>query len=231
MSTFLELAQATARESGTLSGVQPSSVVGQTGRLLKVVSYTAEAWRLIQLMHASWRFMRKELPSTCLTTAGTARYTAASWSITDLAAWITEEDTVSIYKQSTGVSDESHLRHIDWREWRRLYDFGAQSNDRPTRYAISPANEFCLGAAPDATYVVRGEYRRTPQILSANSDVPICPEQFHSIIVWRAVMLMDEHDEAPPQKIEYARQQYAALISAMERDQLPQITIGAAALA
>ena len=231
MSTFLELCQATARESGTLAGVQPSSVVAQTGRLLKVVNYTIEAWRLIQNMHASWRFMRKEMPSSAVTTAGTARYTAASWSISDFAEWITEEDTVSIYKQSLGVSDESGIRNIDWREWRRLYDRGTQEQARPSRYAISPANEFCLGQTPDAAYVVNGEYRRTVQVMSANTDEPICPARFHSIIPWRAVMLMDGHDEAPPNKIEYARQQYNALLSDMERDQLPRITVGAKPLA
>ena len=39
MANFLALCQKTARESGTIEGVLPSTVVGQSGRLLKVVNW------------------------------------------------------------------------------------------------------------------------------------------------------------------------------------------------
>jgi hypothetical protein len=230
MSTFLTLCQEVARDSGTVSGTQPTTVTGQSGRLGKIVAYTAEAWTRIQNLHAAWRFLRKEFPATALTASGTARYTGASWSITDLAEWITEPHAVTLYKQSTGVADEGEIRCVEWLEWRRVYGRGAQTNGRPSCYTISPAGEFCLGLTPDDTYVINGEYRRTPQVLAANADEPLCPARFHDIIKFRALMLLDEHDEAPL-PLSFAVVNFKDLLSSLERDQLPRVQIGGGPLA
>lgn len=231
---FLQLCQAVARESGTISGSnQPASVVGQSGRLLKIVNWTADAWKLIQNHRNSWRWMRKEFTGT--TTAGAGRYTAASWNITDFARWITDAQCsdympVSIYKQDSGVADEGVIAEIPWGLWRDKYGRGQQFNRRPTEYAISPAEEFCLGSIPDDTYVVRGEYYQRPQILANNEDVPNCPARFHDVIVWRAVLLLSEHDEAPF-PVAAARMKYDELMEDLERDQLPRIIVGGGPIA
>ena len=235
MSTYLQLCVKTGRESGTMAGTNITSVVNQIGRELKVVNYVADAWTQIQNLHAGWRWMRSEFPSTAVTVSGTARYTAASWSITDLAEWIpdteAEPDNVSIYKQSTGVSDEGRIEYIDFSTWRRLYDRGTQTNARPTHWSISPDNEFCLGPIPDAVYVVNGLYRETPQVLALNGDTPNCPARFHDIIVWKAVQMLNEHDEAAVPLIVTANAKYNAFLADLRRDQLPRITIGSAPLA
>lgn len=230
MATFLELAQGVARESGT-TGTPPSSVIGQTGRLGKIVNWTAEAWLLVQNRHSNWRFLRKELPDTALTSSGTARYTPAAWNITDHAAWITDEHSVTVYKQSEGVADEGEIAFIDWQSWRMMYDRGVQNGNRPVHYTISPAGELCFGPTPDAIYVVRGEYRRAPQILSANEDVPICHERFHNIVVWRGVLLLGEHDEATVIAIASAAKKYAQYFNDLERDEGPRFGWGAEPLA
>lgn len=222
---FLQLSQRVAKESGTVSGDGlPSTVVGQTGRLGKIVNWTSDAWLQIQNDRNAWRWMRKEF-SDKTTSAGTARYTAAAWNITDFAEWITDRDCpnyfpFSLYLQSAGVSDEGAIREIGWEEWRRKYGRGQQFTRRPTEYAISPSNELCLGSIPDATYVVNGEYRKTPQILSANEDTPECPERFHMVIVWRALMLLVKHDEAPPTVLAGAMQEHNRIMEDLERDQL-----------
>jgi len=49
---YLQLCQDTVRESGTISGdATPSTVTGQSGRLLKVVTWVAKAWQQIQNLH------------------------------------------------------------------------------------------------------------------------------------------------------------------------------------
>jgi hypothetical protein len=234
MSTYLELCQAVARESGTFSGTQPSSVANQTGRLAKVVSWTAEAWRQIQVLHDAWRWMRKDFTGS-VTAGGTGRFTGASFSITDFAEWILErkdgEWNISLYLTASGVSDEGPLRVIDWPVWRRRYLIGTQVQDRPTEVAVSPSNELCFGNIADAAYTVRGEYRKTAQILAANADTPDCPARFHPIIVWKALKLLHEHDEAPVLNIISVNNRYLADLDALERDQLPPIRIGSKPLA
>ncbi len=232
MSTFLELCQGVARESGTFSGLQPTSVANQSGRSLKVVNWTNEAWEIIQNLEASWKWLRTEFDlSNTVTIADTARYTPAAWNITDLAEWITEEREVTMYLSSTGVSDEGNLTYIDWVDFRFLYTRGTQNTDRPFHWSVSPANEFCLGPTPDAVFVVNGEYRQTGQVMEENDDVPSLPARFHDIIIWQGVIILGEHDEAPPDAVATALRKYAMYLAALKRDRLPRVHIAAEAIA
>lgn len=235
MSTYLELCQKVAREGGITNALnQPSSVTGQTGKLAEVVSWTAEAWNRIQNEHNAWRFHRKEFTSTA-TTIGAGRYTGASWGITDFAEWLQETDNdphiYTIYKQSEGVSSEKRLSYIDWPVFRNAYLRGTQTNNPPIHYTIDAMNQFCLGPAPDAAYIVRGEYRRTPQVLSANANVPICPVRFHNVIAWRAVILLAEEAEAIEAQVPLAQRNYNEIMGQMRRDLLPRVRIGAEPIA
>jgi hypothetical protein len=225
VSTFLELCQKVARESGTVSGTLPSSVASQTGRLGKIVFWTADAWRQIQNRRSAWLWMRDEFGSPdAVTSAGSKRYTAASWNLTRLAEWIIDDDTVTIYLQATGVSDEGPIKYLPWHLYRRQYERGAQEQNRPVHFTVSPANEFCLGPTPDDTYVVRGEYRKTPQELTANGDIPEMPLRFHELVAWYGFLLMAEHDEGPFH-IAVATRRKRELLDELERDQLPQMTL------
>lgn len=231
MSTLLQLVQAVGRESGTMTGVNITTVEGQANRELKVVNYTIAAWVMIQNLHGGWRWMRSEFPAAALTSASTARYTAAGWGITDFAEWIRERDSLTIYLQATGVSDEGPLDFIPFEQWRRSYARGTQTNSRPSHWSVSPDNEICFGPIPDAVYCVNGLYRETPQVLAANADTPNCPARFHDIIVWRAVQMLNEHDEADVPIIVTANAKFNEFLANLRRDQLPMVTAGGSPLA
>jgi hypothetical protein len=228
MATFLELCKDVARESGTVQPSAITSVANQTGRIQKIVQWTAEAWRRIQNANANWLFLRETWSAE--TISGTKLYTPASLNITDLARWMTDRDAVgykptSLYKTSVGQSDENAITHITYGLWRARYDRGAQSQNRPAVYAITPYNEIAFGPTPDDAYTIRGEYYRTPQVLTANDDEPLgLPVRFHPIIVYRALVLLGEHDEGQVQ-IASAERNYRELLGALERDQLPPVTI------
>ncbi len=228
MSTFLELSQDLARESGTVSGANPTAVASQAGRLLKIVEWTAQAWVEIQNLHADWRWMQKTFSGD--TAASSAQYTPASWSITDLRDWL-RDDKVTIYRPhtifltATGVSDEGALREISWQQWRTRWGRGTQTNNNPAEYAISPAGEFSLGPIPDDIYTVQGEYRQSAVVLAADGDIPGCPAAFHAIIVWRALMMLAEFDEAVDQR-PAAAIKYNGLLESLQRNQLPEVSLG-----
>lgn len=228
MSTFLELAQRLAQESGTISGTNPAAVTSQTGRLLKIVDWTATAWTMIQNLHADWRWMQKTFSGA--TASGAGKYTPASWSITDLRDWLRDNQETgyrphTIYLTATGVSDEGELLEISWQDWRTKYGRGTQTNNRPSEYAISPAGEFCFGPIPDDIYTAQGEYRQAAVTLAANGDTPAMPAIFHEMIVWRGLMLLAEFDEDPP-KLKWAETKYNSFLEALERNQLPVVSIG-----
>ncbi|PGH55890.1 hypothetical protein CRT60_21805 [Azospirillum palustre] len=229
MSTFLELCQAVARDSGTVSGAQPVSVSGQSGRLAKIIQFTAEAWTDIQNSRSAWLWMRQEFQA--VTIAGTAEYTSAAWNITDLAAWIVSDGSVTLYDQAIGPADEREIAPISWGRYRVIYGRGAQVQQRPVACSVKPSNgALLLGPVPDGVYVVRGEYRAAPQVLTANTDTPAMPVRFHDAIKWRALQLLAEHDEAPT-AMATATANLRRVVGELERDQLPQIAIGGGPLA
>ena len=232
--TFLELCRALARESGTVSnfGSQPATVTGQVGRNAKIVEWVAQAWIDIQNTSPSWRFRRKDFTSALITSTG--EYTAASFSLTDHYRWAggrAEPDTFTIYDASIGLSDETPLYWAPWDKFKRLYRRNVQTDDRPQFWSIDYENNLCIGSAPDMAYAFTGEYIRTAQVLAANTDVPICPADFHMIIVWYALLRLMGHDEAPGDAKSHAAVQYDILSRAMALAELPEVTTAGTALA
>lgn len=218
---FLQICHSLAQETGTVSGTQPSTVTGQVGRLKKIVDAAAEAWRLIQLEHSTWRWMRREFLAPV--TQGVSRYTGAGWSLDAFSRWDESPHAMTLYSVAAGVGDEAELREIGWDQWRRLYARGTQTQSRPIHWAISPTDEIALGPLPDQAYILNGEYWRSAQVLAADGDVPLCNPDFHMIVVWRGLLLMAESDEAITQ-MNTARVEYAGLMSSMTQLQLPQVS-------
>ncbi len=70
-------------------------MIAQTGRLLEIVEWTAQAWVMIQNLHTDWRWMQKTFLGTA--TSGTGQYTPASFSINDLRDWL-RDDRVTGYQ-------------------------------------------------------------------------------------------------------------------------------------
>ncbi len=233
MSTFLELCQDVARESRTLSGTVPSTVTDQVGRLLKIVEWTAQAFVDVQNVHAGWRWMQKTYSGD--TTASTAKYLPASFGLSDHRDWLRDGMAYgyrphTIYLTATGVSDETELNEISWHQYRTKYDRRAQTNNRPSEYAISPAGEFCLGAIPDDTYTLQGEYAQAAVRMTADANIPGLPVAHHAIIVWRAIMILAESDGDQEQR-SAAALRYTGMLADLSHDQLPRITLGGFPLA
>lgn len=226
MATYLELCQKVARDSGTFPEGTPTAIAGQEARTNKVIAYVAEAWRSIQNERAAWLWMEAEFSKP--TIAGVARYTAASWSLDRWADWITDSlhdrpSLVSIYPVAEGQAQEGPLPFMRYRWWRQVFDVGTHDQNQPTYYTISPAGEFCLGATPDAVYQIRGFYRKTPQVLASDGDIPEMPARFHDLIAFRAGILLNKHDIAPFE-LDGAIEEHNALLNDLYRDQLPSMS-------
>lgn len=234
MATYLALCQKLASDSGTISGTLPSTVVGQTQRLAKIVRWTNDAWRSIQNAHGSWRWMRSDFAGQ--TVIGQRRYTGTDFGISRLAEWIysgmPEENRYSCYKTATGVADEGPLCFLDWDMFYATKMRGPQTSGRPAYFTITPENEIALAPLPDAAYTVRGPYRKDVQDLtvpaaidaSPDDNIPEMPVRFHDLIVDVALMMLGTHDEAQVQ-VPLWRLRQLSLFSDLERDQLPRISM------
>lgn len=219
---FLALAQRLRLESN-ISGAGPSSVAGQTGELEKVVNWVSNAYEDIQSMYATWNFLRTSFSFS--TIAGTQNYTLEAVSLSDLAIWkAIAEDDLTIY---SSTSDEQYLSPVSWDEFRAIYMFGTNRTltGRPTVVTVKPDNSMSFWPIPDAIYTVTGEYFKKAQTLSANTDVPVIPSQFHMAIVWRGLMFYGA-DYAAIEKYDHGQNEFRSMMRKLEFNQLPRLSYG-----
>lgn len=229
MPTFLELAQKVGSESGTVQGNQITSVVTTNSRIQKIVRWTNDAYRQLQNASACWRWMQSDF--TAPLTAGKQRYTADDLGIARFAEWDCaqdgREDRFSVYETAGAGAGEAAIAFQDWRSFYATRLRGVQTTGRPGAFSASPANEIVLSPTPAAGFTLRGPYRKGPQELTANTDVPEMPARFHDLIVDAALVLLTTHDEAAPTLTLYQLRQLRGW-SHLARDQLPAITFGGA---
>lgn len=223
---YLDLVKALVRESGTMSGVAITTVANQTGRQLKCVNWVSDAYVNLQNKHNDWLWLMGEWSNPLA--IGQGRYTPASFNLTRHRRWITGDEKLTIYDPAIGVADEGALQEISWEDWRRVYGRGSQTNNRPVHYAISPSRELCFGPLPDKAYVAAGEYYKSAQVLANNADIPEMPSDHHMMIVWDALLTLDEHDEA---SIAKAQRRRLDAIRALELDQRPVVAYGGGPIA
>ena len=238
MPTFLELCELAVQHSNVVPRA-PTTVVGQTGRMGKLVASVIYGWKAVQLAKANWLFLRGEWWGTM--TIGQATYTPFQIAFENalnvdnaprFGEWLGDyagNRVVSIYDPAVGRQEENYLRQISWERWKRSYDIGVHDPNRPTEYCLAPDGTIRFGSKPDKAYVARGEYRKSPQVLGAGTsgqddERPDLQERYHMVIVWRAIMRMAEIDMRPG-GLQAAKGNYAEMIGEMNRDLLPSFTV------
>ena len=219
MSTFLQLVNDLERESGTIyQNQRVGSVLNAPGRQEKMVEWVAEAWRLIQTSRQDWPWMRKEFSAPLV--SDQSRYTAAQLGLTSFSRWVPSSplfQPYALFDPAIGAGEEQPLIEIPFAEWKQRWSRGVHDALRPREVSFDYERMLCVGPKPDKVYTLTGEYFRSAQMLSANTDVPICPEQHHAVIVWRALMLMAGHDEAPGAAA-FANSEYTKCLRALVDD-------------
>lgn len=226
MPTFLELVNDVERESGTVQRAQRLSTVvsPSTDRQEKIVKWTAEAWRQIQTSRTDWPWQRGEFSHAL--TVGQLRYTAAQLGITSFSRWAQPTSTFNPYSiyESGEQANENELFFTSFERWRTDYDRGEPLRNRPNVYSFDYDNRLCVGPPPDKAYILRGSYKRSAQILAADTDVPRCAEQHHNTIVWKALLLLAENDEATIQ-IQTAQRNFTQGLRDLINDRDEAITL------
>jgi len=195
--TYLQLVNR-ARQEGGVSGATLSSLGGTISQeTQRFKDWVNEAWREIQTHCASWDFMRSDFAFN--TTAAVQGYAAASLSPTPLTSFRNwKRDSFRAYLTATGAGDEGDLSFMDWEMFRDYYLFGNQRTvtGRPTFFSVKPDKSLVIGPVPDAIYTVNGEYFRQAADLAGDTDVPGITEEYHMLIVWRALRAYGLYESA-----------------------------------
>ena len=216
--TFLEIAQMVMRRTDRPEAVTPTSTVNQAGREGLIVDFVHEAWNQLQI-DRDWSFLVKDFPEYTPSNddepgvqvpyrggpdaAQGVCEVPGTFGMTDLDAWLLTPLITWYDSDVTPIrSDETPLTVLSYNEWRVLYDREPVTRASPDHVSIDLRDtgtgpRLCIGPAPDKnTYRLRGRYRRMPQILDGDGDVPDMPEWAHRTIAWKAMMLLYENDEA-----------------------------------
>lgn len=185
---FLQLANRVKSEAG-ISGHTLSTVEGQTGETARLIAWVPTAYTEIQNMQA-WNWLWQ--PFSAILTLAKATYApVADFNIRPLD-W--RHDRFYVYELAKGRGQRQPLWYQPWAR------FDAQHPDpqpgMPRYVSIKPNRDVAFSASPDQPYIFEGEFRHTPEVLVENTDTPSMPEQYHMAIVWKAVMLYAQYEEA-----------------------------------
>lgn len=223
MSTYIQLVQDLHREAG-ISGNPPTSVVGVNGETARLANWVKTEWVKIQNRHANWRWMRKSFTLQTVASDDTYSYSDCTDDLTSSA--ITRfsrflPDGFKIYLTSSGVGTQGWLTYVVWDDFKQIFKIGTQTPSYPSFVTFDPDNNIVLGAKPDGIYTVTGDYQRSPQILTADSDVPEMPSQFHDLI-WLGALRRYAAYESAPEVYGDAQSQYSDLMKRLDANQLPE---------
>lgn len=223
--TFLELCQNTRVEcgiAGNSAGNTPVDVSGQTGELLRVVTWVKDAYEDIQLKNGQWDFMRNTFSFNAV--VGTGVYARSVVPAPTVLDW--KPDSLRLYL--TVVNNEQWLDYTPWDSFRdtRLLGASAAQQGRPIEFTVKPDRSLQLWPRPDQTYTITGEYFRVPHVLTANGDTPLF-DLHHKAIVWNAVMRYAAWS-GEPSLYAQAQKEYNRLVDKLEALYLPKLALGAA---
>jgi len=232
--TFLTLCQDYSREVmfSQLSAV-PTTVIGQTGRLLSGVENIRQSWIDIQNRHETWRWMRSSFSLQTTASDDSYAFTDATDDLTSatidrFARWRFEdpEDPPKGFLTSDGVGTEIWLIWVPWDWFRRIYLRGTQTDSTPAHISIDPQNNIRLGPKPDNIYTISGSYQRSPLDFTLDADVPDMPQQFHNLIWSEAIGLYGMNHVAAHIVAKHAKLANKRMRQ-LENDQLPDLYIDA----
>jgi hypothetical protein len=227
---FLEIVERLADETDV---TRPTATTNQTGEARRLVQWVATAYRDICQRHRDWNFLRSTF--SVPTVADTQAYAITACTDTDaLSATMTVAgfshwwpETFLIYLQSAGVATQGDLVWCDYEEFRYRWLRGSPSSSAPIEWTQRQRDKaILLGPKPSAVYIVTGDYQRLAPALDSDDDTPLFPAAYHELIVWEAYRKYMGFEEDGG-GYEHANQERARLWADLERDQLPEIPLGA----
>jgi hypothetical protein len=222
--TYLEIVNAVRERCGA-SGGALTTTVGQTGVSLQYCNWVNDAWFDIQSEYEDWFFMRARFSFDTVNLQQI--YTPAQANTTNFANY--KKNSLRIYVKSIGTNSELWLPVREYEYFRNLYLFGAMRNvsQKPVECTIDPLNKnMLLGGIPNSQIcTINGEYYTAPQVMSASTDVPSMPAEYHKAIMYKSMMHYAGFDAAS-EVYQMGEKGYNKYFSQLELNQLPQVNLG-----
>ncbi len=199
------------------SGGGPATVAGVTGHQLNFVNWVSDAWLEIQKEHSEWSFLKTN--GSFQTISAQENYGKSAVGLGNLRAPLAVFKLVD--NQYVNIPLHASISSAD-----EIYRVNKPAGSPNACYFEN--SNFSFDTIPDQAYTLKVFYRREPQTLAADSDVPLCDSVYRMTIVWKAVesFALDDEDQALLSK---SREKYFKALQSMRGDLLPTIKFGASA--
>lgn len=181
MSSFLEI----CKSVDVLMGSQGvfTSVVTTNGFQQGIIKYVQKAWKNIQASRSDWKFFRRNVAFSTVTNQD-------SYTLEEIFG-VGVANPVGEWMVDRFIKDDfSILKYVPYEVWILKDHTTARV---PHEFSINPNAEgagYLLIDKPDGVYNYTLHYNRKPQLLEENTDVPICPAEYHDVIVYQAIAEM-----------------------------------------
>lgn len=212
---FLQLCQDLVSELGLAGSTGPTTVVGQTGELRNVTRWIAQACLDIDNMWQDWKYLHIEYLG--IIPLG-SRTPSAPNNPAGLKIRKWDRDSFVINAGSTAVKP---LIYEDWATFRKVRELGTAglSVDEPAIITVLPDGTLRTYPTANATYPIRGEGWRRPTLMTADTDEPLIPADYHRLILATAAVKYGNREDAP-EIIAGLEAEYTYGIDRLQADQL-----------
>ena len=209
MSTYLELVDDLHYGVGA-AGTAPVAVTGLTGEARRLAIWIRDADNYVQKKWVNWKFLRQEYSVATVASTATAAKPAT------LSYWDFKTFTIIL----PGETDLNPLESVEYDSIKR--EILDTTEDIPWRAIVMPDNSLQFEPVPDAAYTIGADYYDAPTLLAANGDTSLIPEQYHQVILGRAMILYANFENAPEIK-DQGEEIYTEQLALLENDQLPNL--------
>lgn len=202
---FLELA-VNLRIECSVAGVGPITISDNRAEYQRLIKWIREANVEIQGKYANWRFLWHR--DQYITVPGQSYYL-----VNELLS-----DNINLYRPDSFKINGCKLADTDFFNPNIVFDETAHGT--PTAVIIQPDNSQKLWPIPDTDDSVTYEYYQQPQQLIEAEDNPLIPEPWHKLIIYRAMMMYGDYENAPEVK-QAGVEGLSSIMPQLEANQLP----------
>lgn len=202
---FLDLCNALATEGGVGGSAGPTSVVSQVGEQARMVRWIRQAWLDLQGRYVNWKFLWAQHTGTVTLTSGFNYVEKPA----DFGAW----DREHMFCNGQRITSI-----VEYEDYKTLND---TTDTQPSQLVLLPNGNVQLIPAPSADVAFSFDYFKEPQTLVNDNDVPLCPAQFHDVIVLWALQKYANFEQAP-EILQKVQTELPQRLSALEAHQLPR---------
>jgi len=213
----LALVNRLLRESGqSFTGV--TTTEGRTDEYLKFCDWIDAAYRDILSLHKTWGFLHDSFSFD--TVVGQQEYTRTQAGKVGLKSWLVGD----VRSYLADYANEQNIYFLDWERFKQKYLFGNQRSQTgpPAEFTIKKNKSFAIWPIPDNIYTINGWCYVTGDDMTTDESVPIFDEDYHMIIVWRALTFYGA-DYVEADKYEHGLNEFRKIKSDMEFHELPEL--------